>query len=144
MSTAIQRPNRLSRAARVLAFPAIAGIGAFAFLFTSDFSSARPATLDLTQAEICNVAHAYAAERLMDELNRAVTLGDCTPLSPVPGAEGVWNVNGVADATQYGAPVRITWTANVFRTAEGGPRVCAFGSNSRAYPPRALTFTKCG
>lgn len=135
-------PQRISPKTALLLLAALC-IGAAAFVSVAHFSSAQTTRPDLTQAETCAAAQTYAQTRLSADMYRFVTLGECGPLSPVQGVSGVWNVNGLARGTQYGAPMQITWTANAFRGSDGHARVCAFGSNARQYPPRALAFVQC-
>ena len=122
---------------------ATTGIGAGAFFATHLLFSEKTVGLALTQEETCAVAQNYAAGRLMAELYSGVTQRECGFLSLVQGAKGVWSVTGGADATQYGAPMRVIWTANAYRGSDGSPQVCAFALTSHGYVPRALRFAKC-
>jgi hypothetical protein len=110
----------------------------------SRFSS--PPAIKSSYAQACEAARGYALRRFLDDSYREVLIGDCAALSVLEQDDGSWIIVGAAEATQYGAPARIRWTARIATLAQdGAPQICDFASanSSGDYRPRLLSVSGC-
>jgi hypothetical protein len=134
-------PNPIRRTAISLAAVAVV-IGSACFMAArSGYFDSTPVISRISHDAACATAASYAGRKLAEESFRDAAIDGCADVKMSEQPDGTWVARGGATATQYGAPVALTWTATIAAfTDDPAPRVCAFGitHSSNAFGPKSL------